>query len=107
MNWALTQNGTSVAGTVTTRAVCRIDGSCNSCHRNKSGTMSGTIAGSTLTLRMFFAAGADGDPTPECSATLTGTASSVAEDRLTGAYTGAATCEGPFMNGTLAMGRRP
>jgi hypothetical protein len=107
VSWELTQAGANVAGTVKTQAVNPADGSCNSCHRNKAGTFSGTIAGTTLTLSMFFAAGGTGDPTPACTATLTGAASSVAHDKLTAAYTGADSCEGPFLNGTLAMARRP
>jgi hypothetical protein len=54
---------------------------------------------------MFFAAGANGDPTPACSATLTGSASEVASNRISAAYSGADTCEGPFTNGTMTMAR--
>ena len=54
------QTGTAVSGTVATQAVNPNDGSCNSCHRNKNGSVSGAISGSTLTLTMFFAAGGDG-----------------------------------------------
>ena len=106
VTWALTQTGTSTSGIVKTEAVDPTDGSCNSCHRNKTGTFSGTMSGTTLTLTMFFAAGVTGDPTPECTATLTGTASRVAADTITGAYSGADSCEGPFMNGRLVMARQ-
>ena len=106
MAWSLTQTGETVSGTVSTQAVNPNDGSCNSCHRNKSGTVTGTIAGSRLTLQMFFAAGVDGDPTPACSATLTGSATLAADRTVSGEYSGADTCEGPFTNGTLAMARR-
>ena len=105
MVFSLNQEGAAVSGTVMTQAVDPNDGSCNSCHRNKRGSVTGTIAGSTLTLRMFFAAGADGDPTPACSATLTGSATAIADGRLTGVYSGEDTCEGPFTNGTFAMAR--
>ena len=105
--WSLTETGAAVSGTVTTQAVDPNDGSCNSCHRNKSGTVSGTISGTKLTLTMFFAAGVSGDPTPACSATVTGTASSTGGGTLAGEYSGVDTCEGPFTNGTLAMARRP
>ena len=107
VTWSLTGTGASVSGTVTTQAVDPNDGSCNSCHRNKRGTVSGTISGTKLTLAMFFAAGVNGDPTPACSATVTGTASSTGEGTLAGEYSGADTCEGPFTNGTLVMARRP
>lgn len=105
VSWTLTQTGAEVSGTVKTQAIDPSDGSCNSCHRNKSGTFSGTLADGRLTMTMFFAAGIDGDPTPACSATLTGAASNITGELLA-TYAGADTCEGPFTNGTLAMTRR-
>jgi hypothetical protein len=103
VSWSLTQVGDTVSGIVTTRAGNLDDGSCNSCHRNKTGSVTGSVTGSTLTMTMFFAAGAGGDPTPACSATLTARATMMTERTLTGTYTGADTCEGPFAKGTLAM----
>lgn len=105
VNWVLAQDGTTVSGTVTTRSVNPTDGSCGSCHRNKSGTVTGTALGNTLTLTMSFAAGVNGDPTPACSATLSGTASAVVADQISGTYSGADTCEGPFTDGKLTMSR--
>ena len=106
VDWTITQTGSAVTGTVRTNAPDPSDGSCNSCHRNKSGTFTGTVSGNILTMTMQFAAGADGDPTPICSATMTGTATSTADGRLGGGYTGSDTCEGSFLNGSLAMTRR-
>jgi hypothetical protein len=106
VNWTITQTGTVLSGTVTTSAPNPNDGSCNACHRNKSGTFSGTIAGDILTISLQFAAGVNGDPTPICSATMIGSASRLASGDLSGSYTGSDTCEGPFLNGTLAMSRR-
>ena len=105
VEWTLVQNGTTVTGTVRTNAPDPTDGSCNSCHRNKSGTVSGTVSGSMLGMTMTFAAGVDGDPTPICSATMTGTATLNASAELGGAYTGSDTCEGAFLNGSLTMTR--
>jgi hypothetical protein len=105
VSWTLTQSGSAVSGTVRTQSVNPADGSCNSCHRNKSGTVSGTISGTTLSLTMFFAAQVSGDPTPMCSATLSASASSVASRSVTTSYTGSDTCEGAFTNGTMAMHR--
>jgi len=105
VTWSLTQTGTAAEGTVKTEAIDPTDGSCNSCHRNKSGTFSATISGTTLTLTMFFAAGVNGDPTPACTATLTGTASQIDAQSLAATYSGADSCEGPFLNGTLLMTR--
>jgi hypothetical protein len=106
VEWTLVQNGTTVTGTVRTNAPDPADGSCNSCHRNKSGTVTGTVSGTQLGMTMTFAAGVDGDPTPICSATMTGTAALDASAGLGGAYTGSDTCEGAFLNGNLTMTRR-
>jgi len=106
VSWTITQSGAAVSGTVKTNAPDPHDGSCNSCHRNKSGTLTGTVSGNVLTMSMQFAAGADGDPTPICSATMTGTATSNANGQLGGAYTGSDTCEGSFLNGSLSMTRK-
>ncbi len=106
VDWTITQTGGTVSGTVRTNAPDPTDGSCNSCHRNKSGTFSGAVSGNILTMTMQFAAGADGDPTPICSATMTGTATRTADGRLGGGYTGSDTCEGSFLNGSLTMTRK-
>jgi len=106
VTWTVTQSGTAVTGTVKTNAPDPNDGSCNSCHRNKSGTLTGSVSGDVLTMSMAFAAGADGDPTPICSATMAGTATSSANGQLGGAYTGSDTCEGSFLNGSLSMRRK-
>jgi hypothetical protein len=105
VNVTIAQTGDAVSGTVTTRAPDPTDGSCNACHRNKSGTFTGSLSGSTLTMTMAFAAGVDGDPTPICSATMTGSAAA-ATGELNGTYTGSDTCEGSFLNGRIAMARR-
>jgi hypothetical protein len=107
VNWTIDQRGPDVSGTVTTRAPDPTDGSCNACHRNKSGTFTGTIAGDLLTLTLHFAAGVDGDPTPICSATMTGSASRIASGDLSGTYSGSDSCEGLFLDGRLSMSRRP
>lgn len=101
--WQLTQTGSNVSGTVRTTATNPEDGSCSSCHRNKSGSVTGTINGSALTLTMFFAAGADGDPTPACSATLNASAASVTSANVVASYSGSDTCEGAFADGTMTM----
>jgi hypothetical protein len=106
VTWTLTQTGSTVSGTVKEQAVNPNDGSCGSCHRNKSGTFSGSIDGATLMLTMHFAAGADGDPTPACDATLAGSASMPAANQLAASYSGADSCEGPFLNGNLPMTRQ-
>jgi len=101
----LAQSGSAVTGTVTTRAPDPADGSCNACHRNKRGTFTGTLSGSVLTMELAFAAGADGDPTPICSATMTAPSLGVTTDTIAGAFTGSDTCEGAFLNGTMTLKR--
>ena len=101
----LTQTGTTVSGTVSTRAPDPADGSCNACHRNKTGTFTGTLTGTKLAMTMAFAAGVDGDPTPICSATMTGAAPNVTASTLIGEFTGSDTCEGPFLDGKLTLRR--
>jgi hypothetical protein len=105
VTWQLTQTGTTVSGTVRTMALNPDDGSCSSCHRNKSGSVSGTLNGNALTLTLFFAAGANGDPTPACSATLNLSAPATSASRVVAAYSGADTCEGQFANGTMTMAK--
>ena len=106
LTWGLIQTGASISGSVKMQAVDTA-GSCNSCHRNKSGTFSGTVSGTAVTLSMSFPTGAADDPTPACSATLTATASSVAGDALAAAYSGVDSCEPPALNGTVVMTRNP
>ena len=103
--WTLTQSGSTVGGTVRTAALHPDDGSCGSCHRNKSGTVTGTLSGASLMLTMSFAAGADGDPTPECSATVSVSSMSVSSAAVAATYLGSDTCEGAFNNGTMTMHR--
>jgi len=105
VTWVLSQSGANVTGTVRTNAVNPDDGSCSSCHRNKSGTVTGTLNGSSLTLTMLFAAGGDGDPTPACSATLNVSSTSVSNTQVSSAYAGSDTCEGAFTNGTMNVHR--
>lgn len=106
LTWTLAQTGHTVSGTVVMRPVDAADGSCASCHKSKDGTFSGTVTGASLTLYMYFAAGGAADPTPECSIAISGTARTITESTITGAYSGTDPCEGSF-DGTLAMTRRP
>ena len=105
LTWGLSQTGSALSGTVAMQAVDST-GSCNSCHRTKAGTFSGTIDGTTLSMTMFFPNGGS-DQTPACSATLTGTAANVSTDRMTVAYSGVDSCEPPADNGMLVMTRSP
>lgn len=103
----MTQAGGNVSGTVITKAVNRNDGSCASCHKNKVGTFTGTVSGTDISLNLSFLSGTDAAPTPMCSVAITIVASVSSGNRMTGSYTGADSCEGPFSGGTVTMSRPP
>ena len=106
MTLTLAQSGDAVSGTAITRAVDPTDGTCASCHKNKDGTLAGTVSGSSLTLKMMFPTGGD-VPTPICSVTIDATASNVTGGRMATTYTGEDSCEGPFTDGSFTMDRQP
>ena len=102
--WTLTQTGSTLTGTAIMDPGDPADGSCASCHKQKNGTVSGTISGTALTLTMDFPKGGS-DLTPLCGITMTATTSDVAAGRIAGAYTGTTTCEGPITDGMLMVAR--
>jgi hypothetical protein len=106
VSWRVTQSGASVTGTVTTQST-DAPGTCASCHRSRTGALTGTISGTTLTWTATFPADPGNDPTPACAATLTGTIPDITADSVSGTYSGADTCEGQYTNGTLTMARTP
>lgn len=107
VTWTVTQTGADVSGTVTTQSLDPMGTTCHSCHRSRTGTLSGTVAGTTLTWTLLFPTDPVNDPTPSCAATLTGTISESTGGSLAGVYTGADSCEGQILNGTVAMARQP
>jgi hypothetical protein len=102
--WTVTQTGDRISGAVVLEPTDPADGSCGSCHKQKTGTLSGTISGAALTLTLDFPAGGK-DVTPLCGITMTATATDVAAGRIAAAYTGTTTCEGPITDGTLTVVR--
>ncbi len=104
LSMTIAQTGTSVSGTVVAKAVNPADGSCASCHKNKIGTFTGTLSGTSLRLNLSFPAGSDAAPTPMCSVTIAVTSAVSSNDTIAGSYTGADSCEGPF-TGTLTISR--
>jgi hypothetical protein len=105
MTWSLTQTGNAITGKADLSALNAADGSCASCHKAKSGTITGTVSGSTIAMRLVFPAGGDGVPTPECTITFDANASMASHDRIEATYTGTDTCEGPITGGTFTMTR--
>ena len=80
------------------------DGSCGSCHKQKNGTVSGTLSGGALTLTLDFPSGGT-DITPLCGLTMNATTSDIASGRIASAYTGTTTCEGAITDGALVVVR--
>ena len=103
----IVQNGAALTGSADMKPANAVDGSCASCHKFKSGTVTGTLSGTTLTMRLVFPAGGDGVPTPMCTITFDLTAAGVASDRIAGTYSGDDSCEGSFTDGALTMARQP
>ena len=106
INLVMMQTGSTVQGTVSTRAFDPADGSCASCHKDKTGTFTGMISGSSLTLTMFFPTGGD-VPTPICSVTMIAMADRITDSKITSTYSGADTCEGPFTDWIFTIDHRP
>jgi hypothetical protein len=105
MTWMLAESGTSISGTADLAPMNAADGSCASCHKFKAGTVSGTVSGSTISMKLVFPAGGDGVPTPMCTITFNASASAVAPNRIEATYTGDDTCEGPISGGGFVMTR--
>lgn len=135
VSWVLTQNGSAVSGTVTTTGLNGNDNSCSGCHRAKTGSVSGTLSGTTLTLTMDFPGHPD-EPSPTCTASFSTTSPatidsdptsiitqpasqlvpagqatalsvtpSSSSSRTTLQYAGSDLCEGAFDAGSLPMTR--
>jgi hypothetical protein len=102
--WTLTQTGNNVTGTAMLDPADPTDGTCGSCHKQKSGTFAGMISGAALTMTLDFPEGG-GDVTPLCGLTMKATTTDVAVGRIASAYTGSTTCEGPITDGMLVMSR--
>ena len=103
--WVLAQSGTTLSGTARMRPVSETDGSCASCHKVKDGTISGSVSGSAVTLRMSFALGG-AQPTPTCLVTMDISASGVTSTNLSSTYNGSDSCEPTVKLGTVTMTRR-
>jgi len=105
MSWMVAQNGPALSGTADLAPLNAADGTCASCHKFKTGTISGSLSGTSLAMRIVFPAGGDGVPTPMCTITFEAAASGVDASRINATYTGDDSCEGPFIGGTFVMAR--
>ena len=102
--WTVTQDGDRLSGSVVLNSANPTDGSCGSCHKQKTGTLAGTLANGALALTLDFPEGGS-DITPRCGITMQVSTSNVAAGRIVAAYTGTTTCEGPITDGTLVVTR--
>ena len=102
--WTLTQTGTTLTGSAVLDSANRNDGSCGSCHKQKNGTLSGTMTNGALTLTLDFPEGG-ADITPLCGITMHASTSDVAAGRISASYTGTTTCEGLITDGTFTVTR--
>jgi hypothetical protein len=100
----MTQSGERLSGSVVLDSANRTDGSCGSCHKQKTGTLTGTLSNGALALTLDFPAGGS-DVTPLCGITMNATTSDIAAGRIAATYTGTTTCEGPIADGMLTVTR--
>jgi len=103
LTWTLTQVGAAVSGPVQMAPRFQ-DGSCGSCHKDKKGTVAGTLSGTTLKLTLTFPAGGD-VVTPMCAISFEAEAAGVTGARISATYHGTDSCEDPFTGGTFEMAR--
>ncbi len=104
LTWTLTQAGANLSGTAQMQSANPTDGSCGSCHKDKKGTVEGTLSGTTLKLTLTFPAGGD-VVTPMCAISFEAEAQGVTGNRIAATYRGDDSCENPFTGGTFEMAR--
>jgi hypothetical protein len=103
--WVLAQSGSALSGSVSMRPLSLTDGSCGSCHKVKDGSISGSVSGATVTLRMSFALGGS-QPTPTCLVIMDVSASGITSTSLSSAYNGSDSCEPAVALGSITMSRQ-
>jgi hypothetical protein len=104
-SWVLAQSGDALSGSVSMRPLDATDGSCESCHKVKDGSISGSVSGTTVTLRMSFALGGS-QPTPTCLVIMDVSASNVTSTSLASSYNGRDSCEPAVALGSITMTRQ-
>jgi hypothetical protein len=103
--WVLAQSGSALSGSVSMRPPSLTDGTCGSCHKVKDGSISGSVSGTAVTLRMSFALGGS-QPTPTCLVIMEVSASGVTSTSLSSSYNGSDSCEPAVALGSITMTRR-
>ena len=104
-SWVLAQSGNALSGSVSMRPLSATDGSCESCHKVKDGSISGSVSGTTVTLRMSFDLGGS-QPTPTCLVVMDVSASNVTSTSLASSYNGSDSCEPAVALGSITMTRQ-
>ena len=104
LRWNVTQTGDRLSGSAVLDSADRDDGSCGSCHKQKTGALAGTLSNGALTLTLDFPEGGT-DITPLCGITMHVTTSDMAAGRIAATYTGTTTCEGAITDGKLTVTR--
>jgi len=102
--WVLAQSGAALSGSASMRPLSLTDGSCSSCHKVKDGSISGSVSGTAVTLRMSFDLGGS-QPTPTCLVIMDVSASSVTTTSLSSSYNGSDSCEPAVAGGSITMSR--
>jgi len=97
MTWSLTQSGTAFSG-----GLAITDSSTGT---KATGTVSGSISGSSFTFSLSVPAGGADGALGSCSATASGQGS-VSGASLSGSYTGTNSCSGTISTGSLTLSRQ-
>jgi hypothetical protein len=96
MTWQLTQTDASFSGTV--RATDTSTGAVG------TGSVSGTITGSTLQFSITIPAGGYPSPYASCTANVSGSGQATSST-ITGTYTGTSSCAGTIGSGQLTLNK--
>jgi hypothetical protein len=102
--WTVAQAGDVLTGSVVLEPADPNDGSCGSCHKRKSGTLTGTFSNGALTLALDFPEGGS-DITPLCGINMHARGTDITITRISASYSGTTTCEGSITDGTLTVTR--
>ncbi len=97
MTWRLTQASSAINGTL---AIHDTDTGVNG-----QGSITGTVAGSSISFSIAIAAGGFEAPFATCMSSVSGTAT-VSSPTITGTYTGSNSCTGPISAGQLTLNKQ-
>ena len=97
MTWRLTQANSAINGTL---VILDTDTGVNG-----QGSVTGTVAGSSISFSIAIAAGGFDAPFATCTSSVSGTAT-VSSPTITGTYTGSNSCTGPISAGQLTLSKQ-